>query len=69
MAIMFIREVPGRKSKIKYSSFYIKMLNLRYLLLLLFLIILEKVVLCASMEILLTEILLAKGRASSRLKR
>ena len=69
MAIMFIREVPGRKSKIKYSSFYIKMLNLRYLLLLLFLIILEKLVLCASMEILLAEILLAKGRASSRLKR
>jgi len=69
MAIMFIREVPGRKSKIKYSSFYIKILNLRYLLLLLFLIILEKVVLCASMEILLAEILLAKGRASSRLKR
>ena len=60
MAIMFSREVPGWKSKIKYSSFHIKILNLPYLLHLLFLINLEKVVLCAP-----TDILLAKGRVGS----
>ncbi len=55
-------------NQIKYSSFHIKILKLPYLLHLLFLIILEKGVLCASTEILLGDILLAEGSATSFLK-
>jgi len=56
-------------NQIKYSSFHTKILKLPYLLHLLFLIILqERGVLCASTEILLGDILLAEGSASSFLK-